>query len=96
MFIAFLQPEIHVQSAMINHCQSPSTNVERLEPTNLREVFANSCTVKTFGLLQPYYGHLSCIPVVYVTSYKLQANLIESLSVVEMLLLFVKVTGTSS
>ena len=22
------------------------------------------CTVKTFGLLQPYFGHLSCVPVV--------------------------------
>ena len=32
-------------------------------------------TVKTFGLLQPYYGHLSCMPVVYVTLYKLQGML---------------------
>ena len=32
-------------------------------------------TVKTFGLLQPYYGHLSCMPVVYVTLYKLQGVL---------------------
>ena len=23
------------------------------------------CTVKSFGLLQPYFGHLSCMPVVY-------------------------------
>ena len=27
-------------------------------------------TVKTFGLLQPYFGHLSCMPVVCVTYYK--------------------------
>ena len=32
-------------------------------------------TVKTFGLLQPYYGRLSCMPVVYVTRYKLQGML---------------------
>ena len=30
------------------------------------------CTVKTFGLLQPCFGHLSCMPVVCVTHYKLQ------------------------
>ena len=30
-----------------------------------------SCnTVKTFVLLQPYFGHLSCMPVVCVTHYK--------------------------
>ena len=35
------------------------------------------CTlhVKTFGLLQPYFGHLSCMPVVYVTCYKFQGML---------------------
>ena len=33
-------------------------------------------TVKTFGLLQPYSGHLSCMPVVYVTCYKLQRMLL--------------------
>ena len=27
------------------------------------------CTVKTYGLLPPYFGHLSCIPVVYVKHY---------------------------
>ena len=27
---------------------------------------------KNIGLLQPYFGHLSCRPVVYVTCYKLQ------------------------
>ena len=32
-------------------------------------------TVKTFGLLQPYFGHVSCMPVVYVTRYKLQGML---------------------
>ena len=31
----------------------------------------SACTVKTFGLLQPYFDHLSCMPVVYVTRYKL-------------------------
>ena len=37
-------------------------------------------TVKKFGLLQPYFGHLSCIPVVCVTHYKTskQCFLIES------------------
>ena len=29
-------------------------------------------TVKTFGLLQPYFGCLSCMPVVCVTHYKFQ------------------------
>ena len=33
-------------------------------------------TLKTFGLLQPYFGHLSCMPVVYVTCYKLQGMLL--------------------
>ena len=31
-------------------------------------------TVKMFGLLQPYFGHLSCMPVVCVTHYKLQKD----------------------
>ena len=49
-------------------------------------------TVKTLGLLQPYFGHLSCMPVVHVTCYTLQtskdaSNLIQS--VVEKLLYFV-------
>ena len=35
----------------------------------------SSYTVKTFGLIQPYFGHLSCMPVVYVTRYKLQGML---------------------
>ena len=35
----------------------------------------NAYTVKTFGLLQPYFGHVSCMPVVYVTHYKLQGML---------------------
>ena len=26
-------------------------------------------TVKTFGLLQPYFGHLSCMLAVYMTHY---------------------------
>ena len=33
-----------------------------------------NATVKTFGLPQPYFGHLSCIPVVYVTRYKPQGK----------------------
>ena len=42
-------------------------------------------TVKTLGLLQPYFGHLSCMPVVYVTRYMLQTskdacNLIQSVA----------------
>ena len=28
--------------------------------------YATEYTVKTFGLLQPYFGHLSCMSVVYV------------------------------
>ena len=32
------------------------------------------CKFKTFGLLQPCFGHLSCMPVVCVTHYKLQRN----------------------
>ena len=47
------------------------------------------CTVKTFGLLQPYFGHLSCMLVVCVTHYKLQkdaSNLNQSLRVIEKLL----------
>ena len=32
-------------------------------------------TVKTLGLLQPYFGHLSCMIVAYVTRYKLQGML---------------------
>ena len=49
----------------------------------------NECTVKTFGLLQPYFGHLSCMLVVCVTHYKLQkdaSNLNQSLRVIEKLL----------
>ena len=34
-----------------------------------------SNAVKTFRLLQPYFGHLSCMPVVYVICYKLQRML---------------------
>ena len=32
-------------------------------------------TIKTLWLLQPYFGHLSCIPVVYVTCYTLQTSM---------------------
>jgi len=45
--------------------------------------------MKTFGLLQPYFGHLNCMPVVCVTKYELQRDasyLNQSLSVVEKLL----------
>ena len=28
---------------------------------------SGKCTVKRFGLLQPYLGYLSCIPVVCMT-----------------------------
>ena len=48
-------------------------------------------TVKTYGLLQPYVGHLSCMPAVYVTCCKTSkdaSNQNQSLSVVEKLLLF--------
>ena len=34
----------------------------------------NPYTVKRFGLLQPYFGHLSCMPVVCVTHYKTSAS----------------------
>ena len=56
---------------------------------SLPHTFAFSCTVKTFGLLQPYFGHLSCMPVVCVTHYKLQRDasyLNQSLCVIEKLL----------
>ena len=46
-------------------------------------------TVKTFWLLQPYFGHLSCMPDVCVTHYKTSKGcflLNQSLSVVEKLL----------
>ena len=44
-------------------------------------------TVKTLQLLQPYFGHLSCMPVVYVT--RDASNLNQSpFSVIEKLLLF--------
>ena len=48
-----------------------------LAPTgnNAQASFLVHHTVKTFGLLQPYFGHLSCMPVVYVTRYKLQGML---------------------
>ena len=50
-------------------------------------------TVKTFGLLQPYFGssqlHACCVCDTLQTS-RCASNLIESLSVVETLLLFVK------
>ena len=47
-------------------------------------------TVKGFGLLQPHFGHLSCIPFVCMT-YKVQGMLSNSnQSVVEKLPSFVK------
>ena len=33
-------------------------------------VQSSDYTVKTFWLLQPYFGHLSCMPDVCVTHYK--------------------------
>ena len=39
------------------------------------DVLSTWYTVKTFGLLQPYFCHLSCMPVVYMTCYKLQKML---------------------
>ena len=56
----------------INECMCNSiTNAARSQ---------NLYTVKKFGLLQPYFGHLGCMPVVYVTHYKTskQCFLIES------------------
>ena len=35
---------------------------------------SETITAKTFGLFQPYFGHLSCMPVVYVT-HKVQGML---------------------
>ena len=29
-----------------------------------------SIPIKTFGLLQPYFGCLSCMPIVYITNFK--------------------------
>ena len=34
------------------------------------KVILTTHTVKTFWLLQPYFGHLSCMPDVCVTHYK--------------------------
>ena len=57
-------------------------------------LLTRSCyTVKMLGLLQPYFGHLCCMPVVYVTHYTIQtskdaSNLVQS--VVEKLLYFVR------
>ena len=39
-------------------------------PFFLYELVTKSYTVKTFWLLQPYFGHLSCMPDVCVTHYK--------------------------
>ena len=62
--------------AVILVCQLPCPAVEiillssspllmRLWTTQKYCQFNSSCnTVKTFGLLQPYFGHLSCMPVV--------------------------------
>ena len=55
---------------------------------NVQKAFWN--TVKTFWLLQPYFGCLSCMPDVCMTRYKFQGlatNLILNQSVVEKLLL---------
>ena len=40
-----------------------------------KDIFNHLYTVKTLGLLQPYFGHLSCIPVAYVTCYALQTSM---------------------
>ena len=39
-----------------------------------------SFTIKTFGLLQPHFGHLWCLPVVYITpkdAYNLNESVID-------------------
>ena len=48
-------------------CMSHSVHQLPLQSTAYYEWSAH--TVKTFGLLQPYFGHLGCMPVVCVTHY---------------------------
>ena len=55
------------------HSPPPYQPPNTTQPATLT---ATSHTVKTFGLLQPYFGHLSCVPVVYVTRYQLQKMLL--------------------
>ena len=43
-------------------------------PTIVLAMELELCTVKTFGLLQPCFGHLSCMPAECVTHYKLQRD----------------------
>ena len=42
---------------------------------SIQKIQSFNNTVKLFGLLQLYFAHLSCMPVVYVTRYKLQRML---------------------
>ena len=46
---------------------SQATKMSLRKPDPL---YAHSYTVKTFWLLRPYFGHLSCMPDVRVTHYK--------------------------
>ena len=52
----------------------------------------NSITVKRFGLLQPYFGQLRCIPVVRMTQSSRNAYDLNQ-DVVENLLAFVKLVS---
>ena len=66
-----------------------SSESKEIDRTHTHFSWLPHCKFKTFGLLQPCFGHLSCMPVVCVTHYKLQRNasyLNQSLSVVEKLL----------
>ena len=81
-------PEIAIYLHMYLHASFHHSSVNSLRVHSVLLL-----TVKTLGLLQPYFGHLSCMPVVYVTCYTLQtskdaSNL--SQSVVEKLLCFVR------
>ena len=54
------------------HCKDPVLDPLQYSPDGAHQSWStHSCrlshTVKTFGLLQPYFGHLSCMPVVCVT-----------------------------
>ena len=55
-------------------CVTGSTNGPRIPSFVGQNYFCETgltrCTVKTFGLLQPYFGHLSCMSVVCMTHYK--------------------------
>ena len=58
-------------SATVHSCQKEyNLDFIRTHPVYCINLSMSCNTVKTFVLLQTYYGHLSCMPVVCVTHYK--------------------------